>query len=331
MFPSNVDDLAAALFYGGVPEGVLNENAGKRMKRLNTYQTISVSLENLYNGCTLPVNLTRYVLCTNCAGRGTRKKNKSMLRCMRCGGAGSRIEVQQMGMMIQQVEATCNVCNGTGTRIDPAACCRTCHGNKVVEIKDSIVVEIHPGTRHEDYIYLQKMGNEYPGYASAGDLIIQVSQEPHPFFERSQNDLHMKREISLAEALCGTRFKVVHLDGRELIVTRKRGEITYPGEQKCVRGEGMPIRDTSKFGDLYIEFIVNYPEHIDDNQIRLLSAAFTEPGRHPVCEQKNGESNDVEEYYASREDIEILKKEIRLDEMSEEDDDEGDIVGCQTQ
>ncbi|CCW66286.1 unnamed protein product [Phytomonas sp. Hart1] len=331
MFSSNIDNMLNAFFGGGIPEMGIHESGRRFMEKLNQHQTVSVSLDDLYNGCEVELNSTRRVICVNCSGRGTRKKNKSMLRCTRCGGTGTSIEVQQMGMMIQQMQTTCNACNGTGTRIDPSACCQSCYGEKVVEIEVPIQVEIEPGMRHEESIFYPKMGNEYPGYASAGDLTVEVSQRSHPLFVRSENDLHMKHVISLAEALCGLRFKIVQLDGRELLVTRKRGEITYPGEQKCLRGEGMPIRSTGKFGDLHIEFIVNYPEYVDDNQIRLLSAALPEPRQHPMHEVPNDESKNEEVCYASREDIETLKKEISLDEMSDEDDEQGGTVGCQAQ
>lgn len=42
------------------------------------------------------------------------------------------------------------------------------------------------------------------------------------------------RKISLNDALCGCQFVVKHLDGRELVVTSRPGDILEPGNEFLV-------------------------------------------------------------------------------------------------
>lgn len=57
-------------------------------------------------------------------------------------------------------------------------------------------------------------------------------------FKRSGNDLIIRLNIELVEALCGFQ-KVIHtLDERDIIITVLPGEVTKHLEVKCVLSEG---------------------------------------------------------------------------------------------
>jgi DnaJ-class molecular chaperone len=45
-----------------------------------------------------------------------------------------------------------------------------------------------------------------------GDLIFKLVQEPHPFFTRKGDDLHMDLKITLKESILGFKKRVRHLD-----------------------------------------------------------------------------------------------------------------------
>jgi len=59
--------------------------------------------------------------------------------------------------------------------------------------------------------------------------------------------------------LCGFTFYIKHLDGRIIKIDSEKGVIK-PGEIKCIRNEGMPIKTGNINGDLFIEFDVLFPE-----------------------------------------------------------------------
>ncbi len=62
-----------------------------------------------------------------------------------------------------------------------------------------------------------------------GDVEVILQQAKHEVFQRDGNNLLVKLTIDLVEALCGMSRPLQHLDGRTLIITRKPGEITEPG------------------------------------------------------------------------------------------------------
>jgi len=66
---------------------------------------------------------------------------------------------------------------------------------------------------HGEKITLTGHGHEVPDM-EAGDLIVVVGVKKHRVFTRKGADLHMRKEVSLQQALCGVNFCLTHLDGR---------------------------------------------------------------------------------------------------------------------
>lgn len=95
----------------------------------------------------------------------------------------------------------------------------------------------------------------------AGDVIFVLNMERHNAFERSGNDLLIKVNITLSEALFGfSRILITHLDGRGIRVTSPRGKIIKPHDTIILRGEGMPIyKQKEQKGDLYVVFNIDFP------------------------------------------------------------------------
>lgn len=66
-------------------------------------------------------------------------------------------------------------------------------------------------------------------------LIIKYNLQ---LFKRSGNDLVIRLNVELVEALCGFQ-KVIHtLDDRDIVITVMPGEVTKHTEVKCVLSEG---------------------------------------------------------------------------------------------
>lgn len=65
-------------------------------------------------------------------------------------------------------------------------------------------------------------GDQEPGL-EPGDVVIVLDQKEHPLFQRQGDDLVMKMDIKLAEALCGFRKTVRTLDNRSLIISTMPG------------------------------------------------------------------------------------------------------------
>ncbi len=66
-------------------------------------------------------------------------------------------------------------------------------------------------------------GDQEPGL-EPGDIIIVLDEREHATFRRRGQDLIMKFEIELVEALCGFNKIVKTLDDRELVITSHPGK-----------------------------------------------------------------------------------------------------------
>lgn len=97
-------------------------------------------------------------------------------------------------------------------------------------------VHVDKGMVDGQRIVFNGEGDQEPGL-EPGDVIIVLEEKEHEVFKRSGNDLVMKMNVELVEALCGFQKVVQTLDDRDLLITSVPGEVVKPGEVKCVIGE----------------------------------------------------------------------------------------------
>jgi curved DNA-binding protein len=92
-------------------------------------------------------------------------------------------------------------------------------------------------------------------------LLIHV--EPHPFFRREGNDLHLDLPITPGEAYSGAKVKVPTPDGS---VHLKVPPHTQSGQVLRLKGKGV-ARKNAEPGDLYVHFQVHLPTE-DSDELR---------------------------------------------------------------
>merc|ERR1719401_1257083 len=83
-------DIFEAMFGGGGRQG----GSRRRQKTKDVSQQLKVTLEQLYNGQTKKMAITRKVI----------DKKKGVQECEECGGRGVKVQVIRMGPMIQQMQ-----------------------------------------------------------------------------------------------------------------------------------------------------------------------------------------------------------------------------------
>lgn len=78
-------------------------------------------------------------------------------------------------------------------------------------------------------------GDQEPGL-EPGDVIIVLELKQHPVFQRQDNNLIMKMNIKLVEALCGFKKTICTLDDRTLIVHSSPGisHVLFIADKKCI-------------------------------------------------------------------------------------------------
>jgi DnaJ family protein A protein 2 len=261
-------DIFEAMF-GGNPFGFFGGGGGgghRGPKRTeNIVHQLEVTLEDLYNGKTSKLAVTRNQLCTTCKGSGA-KSGVNASQCRKCDGRGFRIIIKQMGPMIQQMQTVCDACGGKGENIREEDKCKSCKGKKVSKEKKILQVYIDKGMKNGQKITFAGESDEEPG-AEPGDIIIVLVEKKHDVFRRSGNDLYMEMKVSLVEALCGFSIKVKHLDGRMLLVKSKPNQIIQHGEVRSIANEGMPTyKQPFEKGSLFIQFFVDMPVSLTPKQ-----------------------------------------------------------------
>jgi DnaJ family protein A protein 2 len=240
-----------SMFFGG---GGGRRSAGPRRGE-DVNHPLKVSLEQLYNGKTIKLAVARQVLV------GETKI------CSTCDGKGVVTELRQIALgMVQQIQRHCPDCNGEGYEV-----------NKKRE-REVLEVLIEKGMKNNQKIVFRNKADEKPNM-EAGHLNFILEEKPHELFKRKGADLLVTKTLSLNEALCGFEWKINHLDGREIIIKSKSGEVIKPEKDnktpfvKIVPGEGMPSHGNPFVkGDLYVLFTVEFPEDGDlkPDQIEVL-------------------------------------------------------------
>jgi len=275
-------DIFDAFFGGGRRR---RGGGGGKRKAEDTVYPLKVSLEDLYNGKTAKLAITRSVM------KGEPKK------CPTCKGQGAVVQMRQIGPgMVQQLQSRCPDCSS---------------GYRVTMKKERQVLEVNvdKGASHNTKLKFSGMGNESPN-AEAGDVVFVLQQKEHATFKRKGADLLIQKDISLQEALCGFKFIVRQLDGRNLLVQSKPGQIVRPEVASgvpyvmCVDGEGMP-KHGNPFdkGRLFVVFTIIFPPNysLGADQVALLKQALPPPLNEDAYDE-----NDIED---------AVLEEINLDEL----------------
>jgi len=320
---SNPMDMFSQMFSG-------NTGSNRVKKGQNTNYTINITLEDVYNGRDKNISLVRTII-----------DEKSVFSCSHCNGQGFKIQRIQIGPMIQQVQAQCQDCQGSGQKY------------KTNKVKENIKIYIPKGVSQNHIITIDDKGEDILN-GEAGDLIVKINILDHNKYQRQGNDLFLEKKISLLDSISGLEVMIEHIDGRtiniksdkvinpilfdpfnneiewELInkdcklepyanaeindiqkikdiimngqlkdqninafIVKKKSTYFYKQsvdeikqnmiisdypiyikKQKdnlmyCIEGEGLPYEsDNYLTGDLYIKFIIEFPDKIISNEIK---------------------------------------------------------------
>jgi len=276
---------------------------------------LKVSLVDLYNGTSKKLRLTKNVLCKDCDGEG----GSGVHICRDCKGQGVKLIIRQLGpTMIQQMQAACQPCRGTGKIMAEKDKCKSCIGQKTQKEKKTLEVFVSKGMKHGQRVTFSNEADEAPNTVP-GDVVVVLQQKDHPIYRREGSHLFMKKKISLVQALCGFEFTITHLDKRTLVVRSEKGKLYKPGDFNAIRDEGMPTHKNPYVrGNLYVEFEVEFPSPKDltpDVQ-KTLKKILPSPDKM--------ELNDDEYEEVSLELVDIEAEKKRHQQQAKESFDEDD-------
>lgn len=131
-----------------------------------------------------------------------------------------------------------------------------------------IRVNIPAGADNGTKVRLTGEGEGGFGGGKAGDLLLIVSVEADPDFERTGDNLTTEIKVNMFTALLGGEVKIPTL-ARPVKLKIPAG--TQSGQKFRLTGKGMPkLRKKGEFGDLYARVLITVPESLTDEQQRLV-------------------------------------------------------------
>jgi len=175
------------------------------------------------------------------------------------------------------------------------------------------IINIKKGSKNGDNIVVKDGGNYIPELNTTEDLVIQIVEIEHPRYKRKDDDLYIKEDITLCEALTGIDIFIDHLDGP---LNVKIDQIVKPNQIFQVFNKGMPIKHDQKsisngsdkdYGNLIIDLNIIFPETLGDKQKEYLKKILIH------FDRKKNDGKLVEAYYYKEKD-EVLKEFIQEDE-----------------
>ncbi len=269
---AGVQDIFSDLF-GGM-------EAGPRIQRgPDMVMEMSISLEEAVNGVTRPISYRKDVSCKTCAGTGA--KDGKLITCSRCGGSG---KLQTGQAFFKQIQ-TCPSCSGQGRVASET--CHACKGRGVSIGTENIKVKIPAGVDNGSKVRLRGRGGAGIKGGPAGDLLIEITVNPHPIFRRKGNNLYVDVPVTIAEATLGAKIQVPTIDGMAYL-TLPPG--TNSGKKLRLRGKGVSSARGGK-GDQYVEIKVVVPQKLSDSQKKSLyevEKAYAENPREALYRIKKG-------------------------------------------
>jgi molecular chaperone DnaJ len=251
-------------FFGGSGMGGGRGRRSRVRAGADALLQLSLTLPEAAFGVRRELQVETAVVCSTCTGSGC-APGTSPRTCVTCGGSGEIQSVQRSFLGQVLTTRACSACAGTGEQIPTP--CPTCAGEGRVRARRTITVDVPAGIEDGMRIRLSGQGEVGPGGGPAGDLYVEVSEQPHEMFVREGSDLHCTVAVPMTAAALGTDLVLNTLDGEEKLELRPG---TQSGAQLTLRGRGVPRLRSSARGDLHVHIEVRTPTRLDEEQERLL-------------------------------------------------------------
>jgi len=276
-FGGNFSDIFEDLFGDFAGRSSQNSNQKRQSRGSDLRAEIRIDLKDAYFGATRELVINSLAICDDCDGTGA-APGSSRSTCQHCGGSGSVRSTQ--GFFT--VERTCSVCNGKGYIIENP--CGSCSGSGRIRKKRKLSVNIPRGVDDGTRIRLGGEGEAGENGGPSGDLYVFISINDNEFFKRSDADLLSEVPIDFVTAALGGQIEVPTPDGKKIRISIPEG--CQNNRQFRLKGKGMPVLQTNRLGDLYVEIRVEIPTKLNEKQKRILKE-FSEINKKNTSPETN--------------------------------------------
>lgn len=132
-----------------------------------------------------------------------------------------------------------------------------------------IQVNIPEGVEHGTRLRYAGNGNRTHPNLPPGDLVIIISIDAHPVYQRQGPHLHQQIEVPLWKALTGDSIQLTTIDGAQVQV--KIPELSVNQTVLKVSQKGMKIKNSTNRGDLYVHVKIQMPQSLTEDQKSKIS------------------------------------------------------------
>jgi len=132
----------------------------------------------------------------------------------------------------------------------------------------TITARIPAGVREGQKVRLRGKGRPSETGGEPGDLVVQVTVEPHPIFTIDGTDVRLSVPVTFVEAVLGAEIEVPTPDGGRVRLKVPAG--TPSGRTLRARGRG--VKTAKRTGDLLVTLQVAVPQRVDGKAKEALEA-----------------------------------------------------------
>ena len=261
-FAANFGDLFEQFF--GAANGTQTRKGGPQRGADIRYD-LTITFEEAVFGCQKEIEIPRWESCPTCQGNGA-QPGTSTQRCTHCQGTGEIRRVQQsiFGQFVNVM--VCDRCRGEGRVITTP--CDKCRGQGRVRNNRRVMVNIPAGVDDGVTVRVQGEGEVSGRGGTAGNLYVNLSVKPHPYFKRQGNDIIYELNCSFSQMSLGDELEVPTIDGTSAPLKIPAG--TQTGRSFRIKGSGVPIVHSQVRGDMHVTVKVVTPASLTPRQRELL-------------------------------------------------------------
>lgn len=225
---------------------------------------IELDFEEAVFGVTKEIQIRREEACHACNGEKSKPGSKKS-ECSKCNGTGEVKYYQQTPFGKFVNTETCDVCDGTGEKIEEK--CDACHGSGREMRSRKIKVNIPAGVDNNSVMPIREEGEEGINGGPKGDLYVYIHVKEDKIFKREGNDIFLELPITYPQAVLGGEIDVPTLEG---ITKYDIPKGTQVGETFKLSDKGVKdVRGRGR-GDLYFKININIPKKLTKEQEELL-------------------------------------------------------------
>lgn len=255
-----------------------NTTTNRKQQLGNEHYKLPVTLDEIYYGNVKKVKISRKAICESCISF-----------CDLCNGEGVQVNSIRNGPFINTIKRTCGKCKGAGKiklhdNKGEKYHCNRCNNTGIFEDTKIFEILIEKGTTNTRYVISGwgKQSNK-PSQIS-GDFVIELDIKNDTNLKRKgKYDIYTEIPVSFRESIYGKIQELTIFDKRITIDTNKIFGVINPNKEYKIPNCGFVVEQENsgkkiqKIGDLYIKFIVNYPDKLvlSDEEISKIKSVFS--------------------------------------------------------